>query len=262
MQGSVLSGAGNNRLIALFTDFGLEGPYVGQVKAVLHAQARGVPVVDLMADCPAFNAKSAAYLLAALAPYCPSGTVFVAVVDPGVGSDRKPCILETANQLFIGPDNGLFELLARHAGEQARFWEILWRPERMAPSFHGRDLFAPVAAALARGEAIQTLASPLTAPVRPDWPDNLDEIIYIDHYGNAMTGLRHVFLPISSHLIVKGRVLQYAATFSQVAPGEAFWYENANGLIEIAVNQGSAAQDFGLGVGTPVVVVGDGKRHA
>jgi S-adenosylmethionine hydrolase len=241
-------------MIVLFTDFGLDGPYTGQVKAVLHQTAPGVPIIDLFADLPAGNPKSAAYLLAAYAIWFPPGTVVLAVVDPGVGGARAAIIVEADGRWYVGPDNGLFELVMRRAG-RARSWEILWRPDVLSASFHGRDLFAPAAGRLARGDQPASLARSGQIGRYPDWPDDLPEIAYIDRYGNAMTGLRAALLPTAAHLAVGGRTLARCRTFSDVPEGEAFWYENSNGLAEIAVNAGRADTVLGLAVGAPVAPV-------
>jgi S-adenosyl-L-methionine hydrolase (adenosine-forming) len=240
-------------LIALFTDFGLQGPYSGQMKAVLHQMAPGKSIIDLFADAPVGNPKASAYLLAAYAPWFPAGTVFLCVVDPGVGGARPPIILEADGRWYVGPGNGLFELIQRRAGE-TRSWQIDWKPERLSASFHGRDLFAPVAAMLARGEP------PPGRPYqdgghRQDWPDDLREIVYVDHFGNAMTGVRAATLPSDARLAAAGQVLERARTFSDLPPGAAFWYENSNGLAEIAVNLGRADHDLGLTIGNPVEII-------
>ena len=241
-------------MIVLFTDFGLEGPYTGQMKAVLHQMAPGMPTIDLFADAPAGNPKAAAYLLAAYAQWFAAGTTFLCIVDPGVGGPRPPVILEADGCWYVGPGNGLFELVERRAAK-ARSFDIAWRPENLSASFHGRDLFAPVAAMLARGDA------PPGAPRkredrRLDWPDDLAEIVYVDHFGNALTGLRASMLPPEARLAVAGRALERATTFSDRPPGTAFWYENSNGLAEIAVNRGRADRDLGLIVGSEVEIIG------
>jgi S-adenosyl-L-methionine hydrolase (adenosine-forming) len=240
-------------MIVLFTDFGLDGPYIGQVKAVLYQLAPAVPVIDLFADAPTRNPKAAAYLLAAYSSWFPPGTAFLAVVDPGVGGERAPLIVEADGRWYVGPDNGLFEILRRRAAA-SRIFEITWRPESLSASFHGRDLFAPVAARIARGEAPLGEPRPENFGRRLDWPDDFAEIIYIDHYGNAMTGLRAAALSPDARLIVNGRRIAHARTFSNVAAGEALWYENANGLAEIAVNMGRADQAFGLTIGSPLAI--------
>ena len=240
-------------MIVLFTDFGLLGPYTGQMKAVLHRMAPGVPVVDLFADAPAGDPKASAYLLAAYAAWFPASTVFLCVVDPGVGGERPALIVAADGRWYVGPGNGLFELVQRRAATTQRF-DITFAPERLSASFHGRDLFAPVAAMLARGEEPPGRPRNDETDRRPDWPDDLAEIVYVDHYGNAMTGLRAAMLPPEATLAAAGRVLERAATFSDRPPRTAFWYQNSNGLAEIAVNQGRA-DAFGLAVGSAVVVI-------
>src|SRR5260370_3950108 len=129
-------------IIVLFTDFGLEGPYTGQVKTVLHQIAPGVPVVDLFADLPAAKPQPAAYLLAAYGGWFPPGTIILAVVDPGVGGERAAVVVETDSRWYVGPDNGLLELVTRRAGLSQR-WEISARRKAISTSFHRRDHFAP-----------------------------------------------------------------------------------------------------------------------
>jgi S-adenosylmethionine hydrolase len=235
-------------MIVLFTDFGLAGPYTGQVKAVLHRAAPGVAVIDLFADAPR-EPKFSAYLLAAYAAWLPVGSVFLDVIDPGVGSDRAAVIVEADGRWHVGPENGLLELVARRASS-VRCWEITWRPAALSASFHGRDLFAPVAALLARGESPP--GKERTLARRSDWPDDLPAIVYVDGYGNAITGLRAAALPEGARLAAAGRTLPRARTFSDVPPGEAFWYENSNGLAEIAVNGGRADAVLGLAVGSEI----------
>jgi S-adenosylmethionine hydrolase len=242
-------------MIVLFTDFGLEGPYTGQVKAVLSRAAPMVPVIDLFADAPSRNPKPASYLLAAYAVWFPAATVVLAVVDPGVGGDRAALIVEADGRLYVGPDNGLLELVLRRAAS-ARSWQITWRPTVLSASFHGRDLFAPVAARLALGESPQAMARRFDPGRHPDWPDDLSQIVYIDRYGNALTGLRAGALAADARLAVSGRIFPRASTFSAVPPGTAFWYENSNGLAEIAVNSGRADTVLDLAIGAPIEVIG------
>jgi S-adenosyl-L-methionine hydrolase (adenosine-forming) len=238
-------------VIVLCTDFGLAGPYVGQVKTVLARIAPGMPVIDLFADLPAFAPRLSAYLIAAYADGFEPGDVILAVVDPGVGGARGALVVEADGRHFVGPDNGLFELVLRRA-RQARCFGISWRPEALSATFHGRDLFAPVAARLALG---QPPPGPEAQPLRfPDWPDDLAQIVYVDHFGNAMTGLRAASLAPGTVLEVAGQSLRRARTFGDVQLCEPLWYANANGLAEIGVNGGSAAARFGLAPGSPLGV--------
>ena len=242
-------------MIVLFTDFGLEGPYTGQIEAVLCREAPGVPVIRLFADAPAGRPKPSAYLLAAYAAWFPPGSTFLCVIDPEVGDDRQALIVEADGRVYVGPDNGLFELVMRRAANGQAF-EITWRPQSLSASFHGRDLFAPVAARLARGEPAARIGQLAEAIRFPEWPDDLAEIVYIDRYGNALTGLRGVSVPETAHLRAGGQTLEHARTFSAVPQGAAFWYVNSNGLVEIAVNGGSAGRVLGLSIGREVAVLG------
>ena len=245
-------------MIVLFTDFGPGGPYTGQMKAVLAQEAPGVPVIDLADDLAPYAPEPAAYLLAALAAAFPPGAVFVCVVDPGVGSARAPVALGAGGRWFVGPDNGLLAIVARRAGD-ARWFTIAWRPPSLSASFHGRDLFAPVAARLARGEPLPGAPIDGSATVGSDWPEDCARIVYIDPYGNAMTGLRAARLSANAIVAVGARRLRRSRTFSDAAPGAAFWYENANGLVEIAVNRGRADRMRGLRVGTFVRIEDEGS---
>jgi S-adenosylmethionine hydrolase len=237
----------NSPMIVLFTDFGLSGPYVGQMKAVLTRMAPASPIVDLFHDAPAFDAEASAHLLAAYAQSFPPGSVFLCVVDPGVGdTQRRPVMVHIDECWFVGPDNGLFEVVASRANA-VEWWEIQWRPEVLSASFHGRDLFAPVAAALAGGD--MPTAAIIPPPTRLLTIEDRAAVIYIDHYGNAITGLRAAVLTANTQLKIGDQMLHRARTFSEVEAGVAFCYENANGLMEVAVNRGSAAKTLGLAVG-------------
>jgi S-adenosylmethionine hydrolase len=238
-------------MIAIFTDFGIQGPYLGQMRAVLAAEAPAVQAVDLFPDLPPFNVRAAAYLLPAYSQYLPDTTVCLCVVDPGVGSERRPVAVQADGRWYVGPDNGLFSLLIRRARE-VRAFVITRVPERLSASFHGRDLFAPVAAGIACGEGCPGEAVEPGTLVAPPWPDELPEIVYIDHYGNAVTGVWAEGLERDAVVEVPGRRCAFRRTFAEAGAGEAFWYQNANGLVEIALNQGSAAQQLGLAVGTQI----------
>jgi len=240
-------------MIFLFTDFGAADLYAGQVKAVLHQHAPGTQVVDLLHEAPTFNVKAGAHLLAALSARVPAGSVTLAVVDPGVGGARKPVALLADNRWFVGPDNGILSVVAARAAKAEAF-PIGWRPERLTASFHGRDLFAPVAAILARGERVAVKLEKKTRLAESFGGTDLAEIIYVDHYGNAMTGLRAGGRPGDGTLVAGGHRIARARVFSDVPAGEVFWYENSLGLAEISVNSASAAEKLGLGVGHPVTL--------
>ena len=242
--------------ILLFTDFGTSGPYLGQVQAVLAEYAPSIPSYLLLADAPMFKPKAAGYLLAGLLPKLPPGSVVLSVVDPGVGTSRRALAMVVDGRWIIGPDNGLLDLSFARGGA-ARVWEIVWRPEALSATFHGRDLFAPVAGTVARtGDLPAGWARPLAHEVAD--PGDLWEIVYVDHYGNAMTGIRPSSLVSYARLCAEGVTFRPARTFADVGVGERLWLENSNGLVELAVNQGNAAQMCGLAIGSPIEVVSAG----
>jgi hypothetical protein len=235
-------------MIFLFTDFGQTGPYVGQVHAVLKRACATTPVIDLMHDAPAFDPKASAYLLSAYTMQAQAGDVVVAVVDPGVGGDRKCVVLNADGVWFVGPDNGLLSQVQRRATHTQAYQLVV--PESSSATFHGRDVFAPAAAQLAmKSPLADVLAIDAAALDRPAWPDDLAEVVYIDGYGNALTGLRVESMWGGENLTVGGQVLPRARTFTDVGVGDLFWYGNSNRLVEIAQNSGNAAKSLGLRVG-------------
>jgi hypothetical protein len=240
-------------LIFLYTDFGAEGPYLAQLEAAILREAPRERVLNLVSNAPAADPFHAAYLLAALAAQLPGGAVVVAVVDPGVGGERRPIVVEAAGRRFVGPDNGLLSRAAV-TDPGARAWRIDWRPERMSDSFHGRDLFAPVAGRLVAGAPVERKALPVGALAGMDWPAALPEVVYVDAYGNLLTGLAGTSLGADAVLGVRGRRVAYRRTFCEAVPGEIFWYRNSCGLVEIAVSGGTAHGLSGAGIGDSVAV--------
>ncbi len=222
---------------------------------MLAARAPRVRVIDALHDVPDFRVEPAAHLLLALHEQYPQGSVFLAVVDPGVGTARDAIVVKADGRSFVGPDNGLLSLVWQRA-RRRECARITWRPERLTSSFHGRDLFAPVAAALAIGHVPRGWLASKERPSVLLADQELSQVIYIDHYGNAATGLR----PSGRNRIVRvgRRNLAYARTFDE-AKGP-FWHENSMGLVEVAVPRGSAARKLRLEIGTPVAW-GDAKRR-
>ncbi len=235
-------------MVVLFTDFGFNGPYLGQIKAVIWQHAPTLSIIDLFADAPAHNPRASAYLLASYAEAFPRDSVFLAVVDPGVGSQqRAPAIMRANGRWFVGPDNGLFNVIATRATE-LDVWHVLWQPERLSASFHGRDLFAPLAAQLACGEIVEEKL--LVRTELEKWAADLNEIIYVDSFGNLISGIRAE--GFNSSLRIRSSLVPRVRTFSDVPVGMPLCYENANGLLEIAVNQGRADEFFRASIGEPV----------
>jgi S-adenosyl-L-methionine hydrolase (adenosine-forming) len=237
-------------MIFLFTDFGAADIYVGQVKAVLHAHAPRVPVIDLLHDAPAFNVKAGAHLLAALMTRVPSGAVTLAVVDPGVGGARKAVAIRADGRWLVGPDNGLLSVAAARARKR-EVYAVGWRPRELSASFHGRDLFAPVAGLLARGDR-KTAKLRKTRLAVSFRAHDLGAVIYVDHFGNVVTGLRASALGRDRVLLVNGCQIPYARIYSEVPPAKLFWYENSLGLVELAANSESAQRMLGISLGDPL----------
>ena len=242
-------------MIALFTDFTLNGPYVGQLHAVLAQLAPQVRVLDLMHDAPRCDPRAASCLLPRILDVLPETALVVAVVDPGVGDPaRRPVILEADGRCLVGPDNGLLSRVAQ-AARETRWWHITWRPPRLSDSFHGRDLFAPVAAHLANGTPPAELAEPLHAPLHAQVPVDLYEVVYVDAFGNLVTGITAGALSDAARLAIGNQAIGHARTFSDVAEGALMWYRNSMGLVEIAQNRASAAATLDCAIGTPLRVL-------
>jgi hypothetical protein len=237
--------------LVLFTDFGSNDLYAGQLEAALHRDAPGLGVIHLLHEAPMFDPKASAHLLAALVTRMPTGNVYVAVVDPGVGSAREAVVLQADGDWFVGPDNGLLSIVASRAASR-QFWRVVNPPADSSVSFHGRDIFAPIAAGLEIGRPAEDFAVPLEALSVTLASGDLAEIIYLDHYGNAFTGIRATNAATSRQLVVGGREIGHASVFSSVPAGTAFWYANSVGLVEVAVSGGSASRALDLAVGHPV----------
>jgi len=238
------------RPIFLFTDFGYAGPYVGQMAGAILSRSRDNVAISLMHDAPAMRPELAAYLLSGCCRSLPSGSVVVAVVDPGVGGERAALVVETPGLNLVGPDNGLLSRV-HDIGAVAR---VDWRPETLSSSFHGRDLFAPVGAMLAGGETVSRTPLALADMVGADWPQDLERLVYIDGYGNLMTGIDAKTFSKNKCIRVSGRAVKYAETFCRVPPGQLFWYPNSLGLVEIAANRGSAAAILQLALGDEILL--------
>ena len=246
--------------ISLVTDFGA-GIYMGQVRARLSALMPGVPVIDLVHDLAPFRSDLAAYLLPALVRDMPRGTLYLCIVDPGVGGERGGLLVVAGGDWFLGPDNGLLSRVL-HRDPQAHAYRIGWSPAGLSASFHGRDWFAPAAARLCLGQRLDLTELGRTATAGADWSDALTAVLYGDRYGNLMCGLLTASLPPHSKIRAADRVLERARTFCEVPPGEPFWYENALGLVEIAVNQGRADRLLNLTPGDPIEVIGETGAEA
>lgn len=240
-------------MFVLYTDYHTRSPYVGQLKAVLAQALPCWPIIDLLHEAPAFQPRLAAYLLAAFWPEIPRGSIVIGVVDPGVGTVRGVCWVEADGRHFVGPDNGLINQVAQQA--KVVVWhEVIWQPQRLSASFHGRDWFAPLAVRLAQGVAFAQRQVSAAERILP-WPEDLAQIIYLDPYGNAYSGIRAAQVAPAATLIWQGQRLPRVRTFADVPLGSPLCYANSQGLLEIAVNGDSAQQRLGLHLGAEVTLV-------
>ncbi len=235
--------------IALLTDFGVGSLYTGQMQMALKecCATISLTIVDLVSDLPKFRPDLAAYLLPALTAHFSKQWLSLCVVDPGVGSSRRALALKADDQWFVGPDNGLLAQVADRASKCQ--WWTLPLPNTSSATFHGRDLFAPEAAhILIHGEPTGEPIADVDI-VGSDWPSELPKIIYIDHYGNLMTGVRANSISLTREFCIGGYLLNNATTFSDLPEGVPFWYKNSIGLVEFAVNKSRADRLLGLALG-------------
>lgn len=267
----------NVPIVAILTDFGTSDPYVGVMKGVILSGCPAAQCIDLTHDITPQNVRQASYLLRTAYKYFPPHTVFLAVVDPGVGTKRRPCAISTAHGYFVGPDNGIFSgVLAQTPMIEA---VTLHTPSAASQTFHGRDVFAPAAAALANGTAISTLGTPISEVQRENWlrPTVTEsvirgEVIHIDHFGNAITSIGACRWSVDAMLVVETgdravltlepstcevwigerRIDQVVATYGLTRRGSALALISSDGQLEIAVNGGSAAQQLQIQIGDAV----------
>ncbi len=241
-------------MIILYTDFTLRGPYVGQLKAAVYAKHPDAKVIDLMHDAPGFDVKHSACLLNSLIQYFPLDSVFCCVVDPGVGSSRQAIVLKVNSQYFVGPDNGLFEYILRSA-KDIQAYKITWQPLELSCTFHGRDIFAPVAAKIMQADFDGIENIPVNDVMRFDWPNDIFEIIYIDAYGNLMTGIAATAISRATILELKGIKIYFSKTYADMLPDTLCWYVNSNQLVEIALREGHAAKTHFCEIGDSVNIL-------
>jgi S-adenosylmethionine hydrolase len=267
-------------IVALLTDFGTSDPYVGVMKGVILSTCPQAQCVDLTHSVAPQNVQQASYLLRTSYRAFPPHTVFLAVVDPGVGTHRRPLAIHTAHGYFVGPDNGLFSaVLAQTPILEA---VVLTTPSNASYTFHGRDVFAPAAAAISNGRPLSALGMPLTDDVqRIDWlhPRVTDsairgEVIHIDHFGNVITSIGACHWSPSGALIITvgnhesltltldpsncyvqladHTVDQLLTTYGLAATGSPLALISSDGQLEIAVNGSSAARHFNIHLGDSV----------
>lgn len=242
------------QIVTLLTDFGTADGYVAEMKGVLLSETRGVEVVDLSHDVAPHDVEGARLAVARYWRRFPAGTVHLVVVDPGVGSSRRALAVSSDHRFLVGPDNGVLSpaLLLPDARAVA-----LPTTAEAAPTFHGRDVFAPAAASLARGVPLDSLGPPVTDPVVRRTPEAVrepdgairGEVIHIDRFGNAVTNLLGVRTGV---VIVANRQVPVAHVYADVASGSPVAVVGSSGLLEIAIRDASAATVLGLTRGSVV----------
>lgn len=254
------------QVVTLTTDFGIRDPYVATMKGVILRIAPAVTLVDISHDIAPHSVTEAAYILAGAYRYFPAGTIHLAVVDPGVGGGRRAVAVRSGEHRFVAPDNGLLTLALR--GEK---WEAVeltndryWLPN-VSHTFHGRDLFAPVAAHLARGVPLDWLGPavndlsqlPWPAPSRTPEGTVIGHVVHVDRFGNLITDIPADLLEDLGSVRIEIGSLQMerlSETYAEGTPGQILALIGSHGYLEVAVREGSAASMTGLGTGAPVAL--------
>ena len=254
-------------LITLTTDFGRASPYVAVMRGVILSINPNATVVELTHEIRPQDVRHASYFLGTAVPFFPAGTIHVCVVDPGVGSTRRPIAAAAHGHIFVGPDNGVFsgvfENEVYHITNRSLFLDSV------SQTFHGRDIFSPVAAHIAKGARIESvgprildfLKRPLPKP-RPQGDRLLGSVLRIDKFGNIITNLLRRDLPDEFSIHVAGLpITRLCSSFSEAGPGEFFAIEGSTGFIELALDQGSAADKLKVTRGAEIEVESMSANH-
>jgi S-adenosyl-L-methionine hydrolase (adenosine-forming) len=254
-------------LITLTSDFGLKDPYVAEMKGVILTINPNATIVDVTHGVEKFDVRMGAFMLASAVPYFPKGTVHLAIVDPGVGTERRGILIQTKNGFFVGPDNGVLVLAAQNQGIEHIYH--LTNPQFMLPNisntFHGRDVFAPAAAHIDMGvepselgPEISDAATPAFANVEHEADSLIGEVLYVDSFGNIITNIQQKNLTKSGFFNLKlnniSHKLPFHQTYAQAKPQEPIALIGSHGFLEIALNQGNAAEKFQVKAGDSIEV--------
>ena len=242
-------------IVTLLTDFGTADSYVAEMKAVLLSRNTGLTLVDITHEVPPGDVRAGQYLLSRCWKYFPRGTTHIAIIDPGVGTERRAIAAESGGHRFLAPDNGLLSFLPA----EARFVSILV-PADASPTFHGRDIFAPAAATLVTGDPIEALGGGVSRPVRTPLPmphhDGtavIGEVIYVDRFGTLISNIEPAIVEPGVRIRVGDvDVGSLRRTFADATRGALVAFAGSGGTVEIAVRDGSAARLLGVGAGAEV----------
>jgi S-adenosylmethionine hydrolase len=255
-------------MITLTSDFGLKDPYVAEMKGVILTINPKATLIDITHDIEKFNIRMAAFMLASAAPYFPEGTVHLAVVDPGVGTQRRAILIQTKKGFFVGPDNGILILAAQSQGIEHVYQ--LTNPKFMLPkissTFHGRDIFAPAAAHLEKGVKPIEFGPEINDPIKPGFAkvkrrnsSLIGEVMHIDGFGNIITNINEKLVQnyakkVNVELPSISLILTVGKAYAQAKPKEPIVLIGSHGFMEIALNQGSAAEKFHAKAGDKIVL--------
>ncbi len=254
-------------MITLTSDFGLKDPYVAEMKGVILTIDSKAIIIDITHDVEKFNIRMGAFMLASAAPYFPNGTVHLAVVDPGVGTNRRAILVQTKQGFFVGPDNGVLMLAAKNQ-EIEHIYELT-NPKFMLPkvsnTFHGRDIFAPATAYVDEGRKpsefgpeITDVVIPEFASVRSSNEKLIGEILHVDDFGNIITNISQKEIRQTKTVNVKLRNISlnvaFGKTYSQTIPQEAIVLIGSHGFLEVALNQASAGEKFHVMTGDKIEI--------
>jgi hypothetical protein len=261
-----------NPIITLLSDFGDSDPYVGSMKGVILSICPQAQIVDLVHNIAAHQIVNGAVALETAYAFFPAGAIHLAVVDPGVGSERRSIAAQAGHWYFVAPDNGLLTLILKaHPDHKiVALEESAYHLPAVSRTFAGRDVFAPAAAYLGTGVPLEALGPPVFDPVLLDLPEPdfaedciAAHVIYVDHFGNCFCDLREVDFrewcqkrKPSGLLIGAGKVhlRKLSQSYSEVATGKPLAIFSSSGRLEVAVNQGSASEQLGLSVGHTVEI--------
>jgi S-adenosylmethionine hydrolase len=259
-----------SHIITLTTDFGLKDAYVAEIKAVILSICRAAKIVDITHEIEKFNIRMGAFVLASASPYFPEGTIHLAIVDPSVGTKRQPILIQTKRSYFIGPDNGVLALAARNGGIE-HIYKMTNRKLMMikiSNTFHGRDIFAPVAAHLAKGTLpaefgpeIHKVATPEFAKITKRRNMLVGEVLHVDDFGNIVTNFGEKELKLMNmketvNIKLKNTrlKLKLCKTYAEVKPQKPLAIVGSHNFLEISINQGNAAETLKIRSGDNITL--------
>jgi len=255
-------------MITLTTDFGLKDPYTAEMKGTIYTINPNAKIIDITHDVDKFNIRMGAFMLASAAPYFPAGTVHMAIVDPGVGTERRALVVQTKKTSFVGPDNGILMLAAQQQGIE-HIYELFnpqFRLPNVSNAFHGRDIFAPATAYLEMGvkpamfgPEIAEVILPRFSEVKQQDDCLIGEILHIDDFGNVITNIRPDTLPQVQSLKIRlgdnQLDLPLEKVYGRAEPQQLIALTGSHGFLEIAINQGNAAKKYETKIGDPIKII-------